>query len=256
MRTILGTLAVAAFSVATLAAQPAATPMATPSADEIVARYVKTLGGMDKIQAIKTVKRSGKYTGGGGFEAKIVEENKRPDMVRQEFMLQGMVGITAYDGKTGWKIEPWQGKKDVESLGEDEMKGILEDADFDGPLVGYKEKGNRVELAGTEPVEGTDAYKLKVTLKNGDVLFYFMDTDFFVPIKIERKRMVRGAERESETVLGDYKEVAGVYFPHSYEIGNKGSANRAKTVFDRIEANVPLDDSLFRPPAPVAAAGK
>ena len=70
-----------------------------------------------------------------------------------------------------------------------------------------------------------------------------MDAEFFVPIKIERKRIVRGAERESETMLGDYKEVAGVYFAHSYESGAKGSANRSKTVFDRIEANAPLDDS-------------
>jgi len=76
-----------------------------------------------------------------------------------------------------------------------------------------------------------------------------MDTDYFVPIKIEFKRIVRGAERETETSIGDYKEVAGVYFPHSFETGNKGSSNRSKVVFDRIEANVPLDDSLFHPPA-------
>ncbi len=249
MSRITGIFAVAALAAAGLLAQPA------PTADEIVARYVKAIGGMEKLSAIKTLKRSGKFTGPSGSEAKVVEENKRPDLVRQELRLQGMVGITAYDGTIGWKIEPWQGKKDVESLGENDFKAILEDADFDGPLVESREKGNRVELAGTEPVEGTDTYKLKVTLKNGDVLFYFMDAEFFVPIKIERKRIVRGAERESETMLGDYKEVAGVYFAHSYESGAKGSANRSKTVFDRIEANAPLDDSEFRPPAP-AAAGK
>ena len=228
----------------------AQTPAATPSADEIVAKYVKTIGGMDKIDAIKTLKKTGKFTGGGGFEAKVVEESKRPDLVRQEFFLQGMVGITAYDGKQGWKIEPWQGKKDVEPLGEEELKQVIEDSDFDGPLVRYKEKGNTVELAGTEPVEGTDAYKLKVTSKAGDVRYYFMDTDYFVPIKIETKRMVRGAERESETSLGDYKEVAGVYMPHSFESGAKGSANRSKVVYDKVEANTPLDDSLFHPPTP------
>ncbi len=247
MRRLTGILAGLALGAAALPAQ---------TADEIVAKYVKTIGGMEKIDAIKTLKKNGKFTGGGGFEARVVEENKRPDLVRQEFVLQGMTGITAWDGKTGWKIEPWQGKKDVESLGEEELKQIIEDSDFDGPLVRYRDKGNTVELAGTEPVEGTDAYKLKVTLKNGDVRFYFMDTDYFVPIKIETKRMIRGAERESETSLGDYKEVAGVYMPHSYEVGAKGSPNRAKYVFSRIEANVPLDDSLFHPPGPPAGAAK
>jgi outer membrane lipoprotein-sorting protein len=230
-----------------------ASPAAAQTAEEIVARYVQKIGGMEKLEAIKTLRRSGKYTGAGGSEARVVEENKRPDLVRQEFVLQGMTGVTAYDGERGWKIEPWQGKKDVEPLGEEEMKQILEDSDFDGPLVRYKEKGNSVELAGTEPVEGTDAYKLKVTLKNGDVRFYFLDTEYFVPIKIETRRMVRGAERESETLLGDYKEVAGVYFPHSLEFGRKGSPNRAKTVYEKVEANVPLDDARFHPPAPPAA---
>jgi hypothetical protein len=220
-----------------------------PTADEIIANYVAKIGGMDKIQAVKTVKKTGKFTGGGGFEARIAEENKRENMIRQEFTLQGMTGITAYDGKEGWKIEPFQGKKDVEPLGEDELKQIVEDSDFDGPLVHYKEKGNKVELVGKEPVEGTDAWKLKVTLASGDVQHYYMDTDYFVPIKVEYKRVVRGAERESETSIGDYKEVAGVYFPHSFESGQKGSATRSKVVYDRIEANVPLDDSLFHRPA-------
>ncbi len=236
-------------------AVPAQTAPAPKTADEIVARYVKTIGGLEKIEAVKTLKKTGRYLGGGGFEAKIVEDNKRPDLVRQEFIVQGMVGVTAWDGKSGWKIEPFQGKKDVEPLGEEEMKAILEDADFDGPLVGYKEKGNTIELAGSEPVEGTDAWKLKVTLKNGDVQWFFMDTDYFVPIKIEKTRIVRGAPRESEIAIGDYKEVAGVYYPHSLEQGPKGSSNKAKVVYDRIEANVPIDDGLFRPPASPAGQG-
>jgi hypothetical protein len=230
-----------------------AVPVAGQTAEDIVAKYIKTIGGIEKIEAIKTLRKTGKFTGGGGFEARTTEENKRPNMVRQEIVIQGMTGVTAYDGKNGWKIEPWEGKKDVEPLGEEEMKQILEDSDFDGPLVHAREKGNKIELAGTEPVEGTDAWKLKVTLANGDVRYYFMDTDYFVPIKIEIKRMVRGAERESEVSLGDYKEVAGVYVPHSYETGAKGSPNRSKVVFDRVEANVPLEDSRFQAPALSAA---
>ena len=121
---------------------------AAQTADEIVARYLKAVGGMDKIQAVKSLRRSGKFIGGGGFEAVILQENKRDASVREDFLLQGMTGINAYDGKTGWKIEPWGGKKDPEALGEEEMKGILEDADFDGPLVDYKRKGNKIEFLG------------------------------------------------------------------------------------------------------------
>jgi hypothetical protein len=233
-----------------------AMPVSAQTAEEIVAKYIKTIGGAEKIEAIKTLRRTGKWNVGGGFELPAVQENKRPQMVRQEFTIQGMIGVLAYDGKTSWKIEPWQGKKDAEPLSEEELKEIQEDADFDGPLVNYQQKGNKVEFVGSEPVEGTDAFKLKVTRKNGDVSYYYMDTDYYVPIKIESKRTVRGAEQEFETSLGDYKEVAGVYLPHSMEMGVKGSPNKTQITFEKIEANVALDDSKFKQPTNAASPAK
>jgi outer membrane lipoprotein-sorting protein len=225
-----------------------AAPSAAQTVDEIVAHYIKTIGGMEKIQAVSSLRRSGKFTGGGGFEATVVQENKRGSRVREEFSLQGMTGINAYDGKTGWKIEPWGGKKDPEALGEGEMKSILEDSDFDGPLVNYRQKGNQVEFVGMDQFEGTDTFKLKVTVANGDVYFYYLDTDYYVPIKIDTKRMIRGAEREYETALADYKEVAGWYLPHSVETNAKGSQDKSKVVYEKIEANVAIDDGRFQMP--------
>jgi hypothetical protein len=233
-------------SIATLALF--AMPASAQTVDEIIAHYIKTIGGMEKIQAVSTLRRSGKYTGGGGFEAVVVQENKRGTSVREEFSLQGMTEINAYDGKTGWKIEPWNGKKDAESLGEEEMKSILEDSDFDGPLINYKQKGNKVEFVGMDQFEGTDTFKLKVTIANGDVYFYYLDSDYYVPIKIDTKRVIRGAEREYETALGDYKEVAGWFLPYSIETNTKGSQDKSKVVYDKIEANVPIDDARFRMP--------
>lgn len=226
-----------------------ATSLSAQTADDIIARYIKTVGGMERIQSVQTLRRTGRFTGGGGFEAVVVEESKRPNSVRQEFSLQAMTGVNAYDGHTGWKIEPWQGKKDPEALSEEEMRDIVEESDFDGPLINYQQKGNRVEFLGQEQVEGTDAFKLKVTLASGDVRYFYMDTDYYVPIRIETKRMIRGAEQEFETSLGDYKEVAGWYLPHSFETGLRGSPDKNKITFDRIEANVSVDDLRFARPA-------
>ena len=228
-------------------------PAMAQTADEIIAKYIKAVGGMEKIQAVTSLRRTGKFIGGGGFEATVVSENKRSNMVRREFAFQGLTGISAYDGKMGWKIEPWSGKKDPESLGEGEMKDIVEDADFDGPLVNYHEKGNKVEYLGLDPVEGTDAIKLKVTLANGDVLFYYMDTDYYVPIKIEIERFIRGEEQDYEIILGDYKEVAGWYLPFSLESGAKGSPDKGKITYDKIESNITIDDGRFA--KPVSAGG-
>lgn len=226
-----------------------ALPAPAQTADEILARHIKAVGGMDKIESVKSLRRSGKYIGGGGFEAVIVQENRRDSFVREEFSLQGMTAINAYDGKTGWKIEPWGGKKDPEALGEEEMKSILEDADFDGPLVDYKRKGNKIEFVGMDKFEGTDTYKLKVTKPNGDIYFYYLDTDYYMPIKVDLKRLVRGEEREYEAVLGDYKLVNGWYLPYSIETNPKGHPqDKSRSVYDKIEANVTLDDSRFAMP--------
>ena len=238
-KAILG-LAIAAFFAPVVAAQ---------TADEIIAKYIKTVGGMDKIQAVRELRRTGKVIVGGGFEIPVIEENKRPNFVRQDIMIQGLTGTSAYDGKAGWKIQPWQGKKDAETMGEGELKAIIESSDFDGPLVNYKQKGNKIEYVGMDEVEGTDVYKLKVTLSNGEVRYFYMDTDYYVPIKVETKRIIRGAEVEFETIYGDYKEVAGWYLPHSVEIGPKGSQFKQKVTYEKIEANVSIDDKRFSMPA-------
>ena len=226
----------------------AAAPAAAQTADDIIARYISRVGGADRIQAATSLRRTGKFIGGGGFEAVVVQENKRPNLVREEFNLQGMTAINAYDGKAGWKIDPFAGKKDAESLSEDEMHAILLDSDFDEPLIGYKAKGNTAEFVGTDQIEGTNVYKLKITLPNGDLRTYYMDSDSYVPIRMDETRIIRGAEQQFETTLGDYKPVNGWLLPFSIESGRKGQ-DKSTVHYEKIEANVPLDARRFAKPA-------
>lgn len=238
---------------------PVTAAHAQQTADAIIAKYAQRIGGLDRIRAIHTLRRTGKLYGGGGFEAPLTFESARPYKVREEATFGGMTGVTAYDGTTGWKIEPWQGKKDPEPLGEEETKGIVEDAEFDDPLLAWREEGNKVEYLGMDQVEGTDVYKLQVTLaRNGDVRTYYLDADSGVPIKYEVKRTVRGAEREFEVELGDYKAVDGVFFPFSFAIGEKGGESSSKQQFawQHIEVNVPLDDSRFTRPGATGVAAQ
>src|SRR5258705_13809911 len=227
-----------------------AAPLSAQTVDSILSKYVQTIGGAARIQAVQTLRRTGRFTGGGGFEAVVVQENKRPNRVRQEFSLQGMTGINAYDGTSGWKIEPWQGKKDPEALSEEEMRDILEESDFDGPVINYQQKGNRIEFVGMEQFEGTDAFKLKVTLANGDVRYFYLDTDYYVPIRIETKRMIRGAEQEFETSLGDYKEVAGGGLPPPLETGPRGRGNKTKNPLDKSQNNATGEETRVPHPGP------
>jgi outer membrane lipoprotein-sorting protein len=236
-------------TLAFLAVMALMTTLSAQTVDEIIANHIKALGGMDKMQAQKTRRASGKLSLPGGLEAPISFSQKRPEMFRANITFQGMDIVQAYDGKNGWQIDPTQGKKTAEPLSEDDLKDVKESADFDGPLINYKEKGNTVELVGKEDIEGTPAYKLKVTLKSGDVKNIYLDSDAYVQIKEETKRTIRGAEREIETVLGDYKEEGGVMMPHSIESKPKGAPQGQKLTLDKFEINPDIPDSYFQAPA-------
>ena len=219
------------------------------TADELVAKNIQAKGGLDKIKAIKSLKMIGRFQQ-GDFSAEVGQLQQAPNAIRETFTLQGMTQIQAYDGTTGWQISPFQGRRDPEMLGEDDLRDLQEDSDFYGPLVDAKEKGNTVEYLGHAQVDGDDALKLKVTLKNGDIVYYYLDPDTFLEIRTERQQFIRGAVRESVTNYGSYKQVNGVYYPFSVESGQKRNPNSFSTVtWEKVEANVPEDDALFKMPA-------
>lgn len=225
-----------------------AVPASAQTLDEVIAKHLKARGGLDKIKAVQTIRMTGTMTVGPGMEAPFVLEQKRPTMMRMEFTLQGMTGVQAYDGKVGWQLMPFTGRKDPEPLPEEGMRQLEDQSDIDGPLVDYKAKGHTVELMGKEKVEGSDAYKLKVTLKNGDILYVFLDADQFLEVRNESKTTVRGTDVEGEGTSGDYKEVGGLMFAFASEQGQKGSPQKMKMTIAKIELNVPVDDARFKMP--------
>lgn len=224
-------------------------PASAQTLDEIVAKNIEARGGLDKIKAVKTMRMTGKMTIGPGMEAPAVIEIKRPQMTRLEISFQGMTLVQAFDGKNGWAINPFQGNPNPEPMSPDDAKDAEEQADIDGSLVDWKAKGHTVVLVGKEKVEGTDAFKLQITLKNGDVRYTFIDADSWLEIKGEAKRNIRGTEMETEQTIGDYKEVGGLLMPHSMEGGPKGSPMRQKITIDKIELDVAIDDARFAMPA-------
>ncbi|MHB8653186.1 MAG: outer membrane lipoprotein-sorting protein [Terriglobia bacterium] len=224
---------------------PAATRAQT--VDEIIAKNILAHGGIEKLKSVQTIRTSARFSQ-GSFRAAVLEESKRPEKVREELIVQGMAQLRAYDGKTGWQVNPFEGRRDAELLSPDDMKDLVVDADIDGSLVDYKQKGHKAELVGHDSVEGTDCYKIKLTMKNGDIRVYYLDADSLLEIKLETQTMIRGAIQENETYYGDYEEVGGIYYPFEIESGRKGSPDRSHLSVEKVELNVPLDDALFTMP--------
>jgi len=213
--------------------------------DEILTKHYQAEGGLEKLRAINTTRITGTLGVGPGMEAPFTMERKRPGKSRMEFSLQGMTGIRAFDGAKTWSVMPFMGKKDPEYGTDEENKNALDDADFDGTLVDWKAKGHTVELVGKESVEGADAYKLKVTKKNGKIEYHYLDAETYLLVKTEGKANVRGTEMEVETTYSDYKDVDGFMQPFAIEQGAKGMPQKQKMTFTKIEMNVPIEDSRF-----------
>ena len=222
----------------------------TPALDELVTKNIEAKGGAEALRALQSLRSNGKLiVNEGQLQLEYAQTKKRPGEVRSELSLQGMTAVQAYDGKEGWKISPFQGRKDPEKMSADDVKPLMEEAEIDGPLVDWKAKGSTLEYLGREDVEGTSAYKIKLVRKNGDVSFVYLDPDHFLEIRILTQRIKHGAQEEVETDVGDYEKIGGVFVPFSAESGRKGDPDKQKIVIEKAEANVPVDDAIFHFPA-------
>jgi outer membrane lipoprotein-sorting protein len=214
--------------------------------DDIIKKNTEARGGLQKIKAIKSLKMTGKINlTGPGVELPLTIQQKRPGSFRMDATFQGQQVVQAYDGETGWAINP--GVSDPEKMAGDDLKEAQEQADLDGALIDYKEKGHTVELLGKEDVEGTPAYKLKVTLKSGDVRYVYIDAANSLELKVTAKRRSPGGEQEVDIYPGNYKPVAGVLFPHSIE-QKIGGQTQVQITIEKIDIDAPIDEAIFKMP--------
>jgi len=163
-----------------------------------------------------------------------------------------MTGIQAYDGEVGWQVMPFMGKTDPEKMSAEQLEQMEEQADFDGALIDWAGKGHQAELVGKDEVEGTAVYTVKLTKKNGNVEVHFLDAEYFLPIKTEGTTDFQGVETEYESSVGDYKEVGGVLWPHSFEQKAKGAPAGQVITIEEIAINSDISDDRFKMPEPVA----
>ena len=235
--------------VALISASAETQDQKAPTLDELVTKNIEAKGGADALRALKSLRSNGKLiVNEGQLELAYAQTKKRPGEVRSEFSLQGMTAVQAYDGKEGWKISPFQGRKDPEKMSADDIKPLMEDAEIDGPLVDWKAKESTIEYLGREDVDGTSAYKIKVVRKNGDVSFVYLDPDHLLEIRILTQRIRHGAQEEVETDISDYEKIGGVFVPLSTEAGHKGDPDKQKLVIEKAEPNVQIDDAIFKFP--------
>jgi outer membrane lipoprotein-sorting protein len=226
------------------------------TAEEIVKKALDARGGVDKLKAVQSERITGRISFSQGVEGAFVVELKRPLKMHVEIIIEGQKVIRVYDGKSsGWTINPFAETKDVQPLSSEELKNISDEADFDGPLMDYKAKGNQIELAGKEKLDDKPVYRLKLTSKNGDVRFYFFDASTFLLLKWQGIHKTGDQELPWESFFSDFHEVQGLKYPFRIDQGSPGTEIKQTLTTEKIEIGPQIDDSHFaKPQSPVAPA--
>ena len=218
--------------------------------DEIIKKAIDARGGFDKIRAVQSERITGRVSFSQGLEGSLVLELKRPHKLYSEITVEGQKVLRVYDGKSsGWTVNPFSENQDVLEMSADELKGMPDESDADGPLVDYKAKGSQVELVGKEDAEGKAVYRLKITSKSGEVRSYLIDGSTFLTTKWEGVRKVGNQDLPWECTLSDYREVQGLKFPFKIDQGSPGTEYKQTLTIERIEINPKIDESHFAKPA-------
>ena len=255
------------------------------SASEIVAKNVAARGGLQAWRAVQTLSLQGKMGAGGNRRSTLtvpssgpnekskgmivpqrpadevqlpfLMELKRGRKVRFELQFAGKTAIQVYDGTNGWKLRPFLNRTVIEPYTPEELKIASMQSDLDGFLVDYAAKGSRIELDGTEKVEGRNTYKLKVTQKDEHAVHVWVDAETFLETKIEgQPRRLDGTEHSVEVYYRDYRNVDGLKIPFVLETRVLPVTKTAlgfrdtpvppeKIVIDKVVVNPKFDEKLF-----------
>lgn len=226
--------------------------------EDILDKHYKALGGLEALGKITSMKAVGKLviiSPGGDMEMPIDMQVKGMTKVRMDTSFQGQAITQAYDGETGWQIMPMMGITEPQDMNEDDVKNLKENAQFLGLLYNWEEKGHKLELLGKEEVEGTDAYKIQVTTKSGDVKTIYLDAEYFLEIKNVSIMKQQGMEMEAHAYSSDYKPLNGVMFAYAVQIKTPDGTDMMAIQIESIEVNPTIDDQIFVKPEPVEAEG-
>ena len=233
-----------AFCLALLAAAPSFAQ--TPSADDLVAKNLAARGGQEKLQSLNTMKITGDVSF-QGMDMPMTLLTKRPNKMRQELTMQGQAMVQAFDGATVWVSNPMlgPGAQPIEGAQADALKT---QALFDGPLVGYKERGDTLEVVGQAEVDGAKAWKLKLSRKDGRAMYILLDAETGLERQWSMTMEQNGLSMELDTIIGDYQPVDGIQVARSMRTMMDGKPMGTVKITS-VEHNVPIDDAVFVMPA-------
>ncbi|MCK5730408.1 MAG: hypothetical protein KAH68_05005 [Draconibacterium sp.] len=211
--------------------------------DNILEKHFKTVG-QDKLANAKTYYLKAELSQ-MGMVLPMEMRMKRPDKFRVEMEMQGQKMIQAYDGVNGWMVAPWI-SPEPQVLEGSQLNEAMKQADLEGELYKFKEKGHAVEFVGKVSIDGKETYKIKLTNKDGSIKDYFIDASTDLIVKVKTKLSAQGQEVDIEQNLSEYKDFDG--FKMATKMLSTTPMGDVSLTIVEFKLNESFDEAMFKQP--------
>jgi len=222
----------------------AAANTANVDAKTLISNYIKAIGGTDALAQVKSVSATGSMS----IQGMQLTYNQKQMMPNKQLVTVEMNGNVmsknVFTGTTGYQQQ--MGNKtdmDAEELAESKMQtSIFEQEDY------IKNPDIKLQVVGTEKVNGADAYKVKITLPTGKVMNEYYDVNSKLLLKRESTRTAMGQTVNTSSEFSDYKKAGNILLPYKMSISvAAGEQNQAfDVVFSDYKINEGVSESDFQ----------
>ena len=217
--------------------------------DSIIAKNIKARGGVDSWSKVSTLRLSGQMDLGKGLHVPYTLEQKRPGKMCLEFLFNKQTATQCVNGKTGWKVLPFQGRNAPEPMTKKDLAGYVGMTEIDGLLSSSEKMGNDISYEGkTKTDNGHNLLKLELTLPTGAKRWLYIDEETGLETKMELTRLHRGKEELVETSFSDWRNKDGLLIPFRQETKAKSDKKSHFVTIESVQVNPPIDDARFKMP--------
>jgi len=213
--------------------------------DDIIAKHIKAHGGTEAWENIQSMKVSGRFTAFSIEEDFFAIKTKEGQYYSELYLGKNKV-LEAFNGKTGWTIDPWQEILYPRDLKKAEINVFYQKAEFFTPFYNYKKRGFEVQLMDNEEVDGMEMIVLKLKRNNGMEEKWYLAPDTYLEYKCESYWVDFAYPVPAEAYFDDFRTVNDVVLPFFIE---RTFWQRDRILqIENIEFNINVDETIFEMP--------
>lgn len=213
---------------------------------EILNRHYEAIGGLDRLKAqTSSYMEATIELVGTGLNGTIRQWSEAPIRSRQDVDLKVITQVSGDNGKYAWTVDPngkLQIRRDEDTEKERRLQALLADFDHLNP----ESQTFKLSFEGVDTAAGIDCYVVQIANNlNEDISRQYYDTISFLLLKT----VAISPQGENHTWFMDYRDVDGIMNSFKQESITLPDGMKQVVVVTKLDINVPVEASLFEPPA-------